>query len=122
MTTTIDERVRVDLGVQSYDILIGRGLIGAEESYRGLAGGAQAAVVSNTSVAPLYGHGLVAALKRTHTRVQLVQLPDGEKYKNSASLDLIFDALFESGSDRKTTVFALGGGVVGDIAGFAAAC
>jgi 3-dehydroquinate synthase len=81
-----------------------------------------ALVVSNDKVASLYGQGLVQALEPTFRRVQLLKLPDGEQFKTWESLQQIFDSLISSASDRRTTLFALGGGVVGDLTGFAAAC
>jgi 3-dehydroquinate synthase len=73
-------------------------------------------------VAPLYGAALEHTLSRIHRNVQLLVLPDGEEYKNWQTLNLIFDALLERGCDRSTVLYALGGGVVGDMTGFAAAC
>jgi 3-dehydroquinate synthase len=79
-------------------------------------------VVSNKTVGPLYAQRLRAALLSRHRRVLSVELPDGEQFKDWATLNQIFDALLKAGCDRKTTIYALGGGVVGDLAGFAAAC
>ena len=78
-------------------------------------------VVSNTTVAPLYAAQLAEALRQRYDKVLFVTLPDGEVHKDWPTLQLIFDALLENGCDRKTVLFALGGGVVGDMAGFAAA-
>ena len=78
-------------------------------------------VVSNTTVAPLYAAQLAEALRQRYDKVLFVNLPDGEVHKDWPTLQLIFDALLENGCDRKTVLFALGGGVVGDMAGFAAA-
>jgi 3-dehydroquinate synthase len=77
--------------------------------------------VSNTTVAPLYAGALQAALAPHYKAVHLVVLPDGEEFKTWQTLNHIFDALLENGCDRKTVLFALGGGVVGDMTGFAAA-
>ncbi len=82
---------------------------------------AQALIVSNETVAPLYAERLQRALSGRYPQVQVLQLPDGEVHKNWHTLQTIFDALLESGADRKTVLFALGGGVVGDMTGFAAA-
>jgi 3-dehydroquinate synthase len=79
-------------------------------------------LVSNTTVAPLYARQLHSTLSQLYARVHLVELPDGEAFKNWQTLNLIFDELLGRGCDRKTLVVALGGGVVGDMAGFAAAC
>jgi 3-dehydroquinate synthase len=115
-------RLDVDLGERSYPILIGPGCLGAGASYDGLPQGAVAAVVTNEVVAPLYLQGLEAVLKQRHRDVVQIVLPDGEAHKDWASLDRIFDALLAHGCDRKTVLYALGGGVVGDMTGFAAAC
>ncbi|MCB2034018.1 MAG: 3-dehydroquinate synthase, partial [Ottowia sp.] len=73
-------------------------------------------------VGPLYAQALAAALVPHHAQVRTLALPDGEQYKNWETLNLVFDELLAHGGDRKTTLYALGGGVVGDMAGFAAAC
>ncbi len=115
-------RVPIALGDRSYDILIGQQLLGNPTSWDGLPVSADAMIVSNTTVAPLYAAALAAQLARRHQRVLQVQLPDGEAHKDWQTLNLIFDALLGGGCDRKTVLYALGGGVVGDITGFAAAC
>ena len=79
-------------------------------------------IVSNFTVWPLHGASLATALQKRYAQVHTVQLPDGEEHKNWQTLNLIFDALLKNGCDRKTVLFALGGGVVGDMTGFAAAC
>ena len=108
---------------RSYDILIGAGLLGSAASYEGLGGrGATALIVSNITVAPLYAASLRAALQPHFAQVRELALPDGESFKDWASLQRIFDELLGAQSDRKTVLFALGGGVVGDMTGFAAAC
>ncbi|MBE2241119.1 MAG: 3-dehydroquinate synthase [Burkholderiaceae bacterium] len=116
------QRVPIALGDRSYEILIGAGLLGATSSYDGLPRAASAAIVSDTNVAPLYADRLHEALAARHRRVVRIDLPAGEVHKDWASLDAIFDALLAVHCDRKTLLYALGGGVVGDIAGFAAAC
>ena len=115
-------RVHIDLADRSYEILIGAGLLGRPDTYAGLGGSGSAVVVTNTTVAPLLAARLVAALRGRFSRVQLIELPDGEQHKNWSTLNLIFDAMLGAGCDRHTTLFALGGGVVGDMTGFAAAC
>ena len=82
---------------------------------------ALALIVSNTTVAPLYADRLRAMLQLRYPQVVALQLPDGEAHKNWQTLQTIFDALLQNGADRKTVLFALGGGVVGDMTGFAAA-
>lgn len=114
-------QVRIELGERSYPILIGSGLLGQAQTYEGLPRAAQALIVTNTTVAPLYAQALQAALQPHYGRVHVVALPDGEEYKDWQTLNRIFDALLEQACDRKTVLFALGGGVVGDMTGFAAA-
>ncbi len=109
----------LDLGDRSYPIYIGAGLLDRPELLTRHIAGARAAIVSNETVAPLYlarVRAHVASLKP----VEIV-LPDGERYKTLEQLNRIFDALLAARCDRRTTVIALGGGVIGDMAGFAAA-
>jgi 3-dehydroquinate synthase len=119
--TAVSHRVRVDLGERSYDVLIGCGLTGDPSAWCSPAGGS-AMIVTNTTVGPLYQERLRALLLTRHRRVHSVELPDGEQHKEWNTLNRVFDALLQARCDRDTTVYALGGGVVGDIAGFAAAC
>ena len=114
--------VPIDLGDRRYDILIGSGLLGDAAAFDGLPAGSTGVIVSNPTVAGLYGERLAHALRARHATVRHIELPDGEAHKDWASLDLIFDALLAAGADRQTVLYALGGGVVGDITGFAAAC
>ena len=114
-------QVDISLAERSYPILIGAGLLGDASVYRQLPSASTALIVSNTSVAPLYAAQLQAILQTRYSRVLLTTLPDGEVHKDWPTLQLIFDALLENGCDRKTVLFALGGGVVGDMTGFAAA-
>jgi 3-dehydroquinate synthase len=104
----------------SYDILIGHGLLGTASAWAGLPRARQALIVTNTTVEALYGEQLAEALGRHYARVARLALPDGEAHKDWPTLNLIFDRLFELEADRRTVLFALGGGVVGDITGFAA--
>ena len=115
------QRVAIDLADRSYGILIGSGLLSDEASYAGLPQAATALIVTNTTVAPLYAQRLQAALASRFSSVHTVELPDGEAFKNWGTLNRIFDALLAHSCDRKTVLFALGGGVVGDMTGFAAA-
>jgi 3-dehydroquinate synthase len=115
------QQVRIDLADRSYDILIGSDLLGDSERYAGLPRASTALIVTNEVVAPLYAAQLRSALAPLYARVLLVTLPDGEAHKDWTTLNSIFDALLQNGCDRKTVLFALGGGVVGDMAGFAAA-
>ncbi|CAJ3640706.1 3-dehydroquinate synthase [Burkholderia pseudomallei] len=114
--------VNVDLGERAYPIHIGADLIGRTELFAPHIAGASVTIVTNTTVEPLYGDTLRAALAPLGKRVSTVVLPDGEAYKNWETLNLIFDGLLEQHADRKTTLIALGGGVIGDMTGFAAAC
>jgi 3-dehydroquinate synthase len=116
------ERVRIDLGERSYDILIGRGLLDRPQTWASLPAAHAAVIVTNTAVAPLYAQRLSHALAAHYAERIVVELPDGEAYKDWSSLNAIFDALLGRACDRKTVLFALGGGVVGDMTGFAAAC
>ncbi len=112
--------VNVDLGERSYPIFIGAGLIDGEQIAR-FVPSSRAVIVSNTTVAPLYAERLTQALEAADKRVDLIALPDGEQYKNLETLERIYDFLMGKQVDRKTTLIALGGGVIGDITGFAAA-
>ena len=116
------QRVPILLGDRSYDVLIGGGLLDLPSTWQGLPLGGTAMIVTNDVVAPLYAQRLQAALTRGFGRVLQVVLPDGEDHKHWQTLQLIFDQLLAHGCDRKTVIVALGGGVVGDMAGFAAAC
>ncbi len=112
--------LRVNLGDRSYPIHIGAGLLNQPELVASHVTGAQVCIVSNTTVAPLYLQKTLA-LFRNHVCDSVV-LPDGERFKNLETLNLVFDALLSKRHSRQTTLVALGGGVVGDITGFAAAC
>lgn len=115
------QQVDIHLGDRSYGILIGAGVLDSPGSYGGLPQASSAMIVTNQTVAPLYQARLIHAIKEHYRTVHVVSLPDGEAYKTWESLNLIFDALLSNGCDRKTVLFALGGGVVGDMTGFAAA-
>ena len=114
------QTLTVDLGERSYPIYIGPGLLTQAELFRRHLAGQQVAIVTNETVAPLYLGSLQQALDGL--QVATVILPDGESFKTWETLQLIFDGLLQARHDRKTTIIALGGGVVGDMAGFAAAC
>jgi len=119
---TITKRIRIDLPERGYDIVVGAGLLGQAQTYADLPAGTTAVIVTNTTVAPLLAERLTVALRTRFAQVEVIELPDGEAHKDWATLNLIFDALLASACDRRTTLFALGGGVVGDMTGFAAAC
>ncbi len=110
----------VDLGDRSYPIYIGQDLISRSELYSEHIRGQQVMIVTNSTVAPLYQEAVKTALKSYS--VDTVILPDGEKYKSLQTLDLIMTALLKKRLDRSVTLIALGGGVIGDMTGFAAAC
>ncbi|THD09816.1 3-dehydroquinate synthase [Metallibacterium scheffleri] len=112
--------IEVRLGARGYSIRIGRGLLDDATLWRPLLRGRHALIVTNTSVAPLYQARLQPALADLHWRA--LALPDGEAHKTLASVARIWDALAELGATRDACILALGGGVVGDMAGFAAAC
>lgn len=112
--------LNVDLGERSYPIAIGTALLSDSDFLSSRIKGKKTVVVTNTVVAPLYLGTLEAALRSAGKEVVSVVLPDGEEKKNWASLMLIFDALLEHKCDRQTTLLALGGGVIGDMTGFAA--
>ena len=113
--------LNVALGERSYPIYIGPGLLERAELILPYLKSKAVAIVSNTTVAPLYLETLAAPLRAAGIKVTEIVLPDGEEYKNWDSLNQIFDALLANRCDRTTTVIALGGGVIGDLAGFAAA-
>lgn len=123
MSTVPDSprQVQIDLGDRSYPIVIGSGLLDLPATWQAPSAAA-ALIVTNTTVQPLYADRLRKALATRYKAVHTVALPDGEEYKGWEVLNRVFDALLQNGCDRKTVIYALGGGVVGDMAGFAAAC
>jgi 3-dehydroquinate synthase len=121
MSATVSHRVPIELGDRSYPIVIGTSLLGDPATWSMVPGSAQALIVTNTTVAPLYAERLQSALATHHGSVHVLALPDGEEFKDWQTLNLIFDALLQRACDRKTVLYALGGGVVGDMTGFAAA-
>jgi shikimate kinase/3-dehydroquinate synthase len=114
--------LNVELGERSYPITIGRGLLDdADLLARHVGGSGKIAIVTNTTVAPLYLERVAGPLRAAGRDVLPIVLPDGEEYKTWESLNLVFDALLANKCDRKTTLVALGGGVIGDLTGYAAA-
>jgi 3-dehydroquinate synthase len=114
--------VTVNLGGSSYDIQIGSGSLselGQRCLSRGLTG--RAAVVTNPTVNALYGDAVLRSLAAAGYSATMIEIPDGEEFKNAVTLNSVYDALIEAGLDRRSFIVALGGGVVGDLAGFAAA-
>ncbi|TBU76180.1 3-dehydroquinate synthase [Phytopseudomonas daroniae] len=114
------QTLHVDLAERSYPIHIGADLLGRADLLAPHIVGRQVAIVTNQTIAPLYLAALEATL--ADYRVTSIVLPDGEAFKNWETLQAIFDGLLGARHDRRTTVIALGGGVIGDMAGFAAAC
>ncbi|MDG2376239.1 MAG: 3-dehydroquinate synthase [Woeseiaceae bacterium] len=110
----------VDLGDRSYPIAIGSGMLSAGSYLADALAGSQCLVVSNVTVAQLYFQELKPSLG--DVTVDLIELPDGEAHKTVSTVQSILDRLVESKAGRDVTIVALGGGVVGDVAGFAAAC
>ncbi|MBX3662148.1 MAG: 3-dehydroquinate synthase [Burkholderiales bacterium] len=113
--------LEVDLGERSYPIHIGPGLLDRAELLRPHLPQPSAVIITNTVVAPLYLKKLQESLSGQQIASRSIVLPDGEEHKNWQTLNQVFDALMEFRAERKTTLIALGGGVIGDLTGFAAA-
>lgn len=116
------QSLTVALAERAYPIHIGEGLLGAPELLLPYLKRPRAMVVTNATVAPLYLDRVVAGLRQGGVTTDVCILPDGESYKNWETLNRIFDALLQTRAERSTTLLALGGGVIGDMGGFAAAC
>ena len=115
------EIVHIEFADRSYNIHIAASLLDDTTVFDGLPKASAAVIVSNTTIAPLYASRLQESLKDRYKTIHTIVLPDGEAHKTWQTLNLIFDDLLKHSCDRKTTLFALGGGVVGDMTGFAAA-
>jgi 3-dehydroquinate synthase len=115
------QTLTVELGDRSYPIHIGQDLLGRTDLILPHLQRKQVAIVTNTTVAPLYLEKLAAPLRAQGVSVLPIVLPDGEQYKNADTLNIIYDALLSNRCERRTTLIALGGGVVGDMTGYAAA-
>lgn len=113
-------KITVDLGERSYPILIGENLLDDANVFGEYVPGLQVLIVTNETIAPLYLDAVTASLGDREVVVHI--LPDGESFKTLETASGIFDTLLEVPCDRSVTIVALGGGVVGDMAGFAAAC
>ena len=113
--------LEVNLGNRSYPIYIGTDLIDQASLFSACEKASSIYIVSNTTVAPLYAERLTKTLNTFGKPVRTIVLPDGESYKDWKNLQLIFDDLLKFGADRQTILVALGGGVIGDMTGFAAA-
>jgi 3-dehydroquinate synthetase len=116
------DTLTVALAERSYPIHIGAGLLAQAELIVPHLKQKKVVIVSNTTVAPLYLEQLRSTLTGAGISVLPVVLPDGEGYKTWETLNLVFDALLGAHCERGTTLIALGGGVIGDMGGFAAAC
>ncbi|NVK10792.1 MAG: 3-dehydroquinate synthase [Gammaproteobacteria bacterium] len=114
-------QVTVNLGERSYDIHIRSSLLDDVSLIAGAIHGPKAVIVTNDTLEPMYARSLCKKLSE-YKEVSIIKLPDGESYKTLDTLNLIFTQLLEERHDRSTTLIALGGGVVGDMTGFAAAC
>lgn len=115
------QTLHVELGDRRYPIFIGSDL-DPQSLLAPYIKGQQVMIVTNTTIQPLYLQHYIDAIQALGKKVASCVLPDGEKYKDIQHLNLIFDALLEAGFNRDCTVLALGGGVIGDMAGFASAC
>jgi 3-dehydroquinate synthase len=115
------ERIRVELGERSYDIFIGRNILGnVSVSLQSFGLSPKLAIVSNPTVYPLYGRVVTDSLKKGSFDVLTVTIPDGEEYKDLLWVGHMYDELLKAKLDRSSSLIALGGGVIGDITGFAA--
>ncbi|MEO8417307.1 MAG: 3-dehydroquinate synthase [Methylophilaceae bacterium] len=115
------QTLQVELGERAYPIHIGQHLLSQADLILPHLKRKQVAVVTNTTVAPLYLEKLAQPLRAAGVAVIPIILPDGEAYKNAETLNLIYDALLQNRCERSTTLIALGGGVIGDLTGYAAA-
>jgi 3-dehydroquinate synthase len=115
------ENIRVELGARAYPIYIGKGILADESLYAGHLVAGRAAIVTNAVVAPLYLERVRRALTVGGARTIDIVVEDGEQAKDWRTLERVFDALLGARCDRQTVIVALGGGVIGDLAGFAAA-
>ena len=115
------QTLNVSLDLRSYPIVIGSGLIKQATLILPYLKRKNVAIITNTTVAPLYLEKLAQPLRDAGVSVLTIILPDGEAHKNSETLNLIYDALLKNRCERSTTLIALGGGVIGDLTGFAAA-
>ncbi len=115
------QTLTVSLADRSYPIHIGSGLLGQAELILPYLKRKQVAIVSNTTVAPLYMQAIAQPLRDAGVSVIEIILPDGEAHKNNQTLQIIYDHLLQNRCERNTTLIALGGGVIGDLTGYAAA-
>ncbi len=116
------ERITVSLGERSYPISIGAGLFNDPAHFSFLPAKQKVVVISNVTVAPLYAQKIIQQLEQQGCQPSLLELPDGEKYKSLDTFNLVMNFLLEGNYSRDVVIVALGGGVIGDLVGFAAAC
>lgn len=116
------QTLTVALGERAYPIHIGSGVLSDPALLKPHIKGSKVVVVSNTTVAPLYMAVLRCTLEKLNISCLTIILPDGERYKTWETLNLVFDGLLSAHCERNTTLIALGGGVIGDMGGFAASC
>lgn len=121
VTATHQQEINVSLAARSYRVHVGAGLLHHINLITAHLSQPRVALVTSDVIWPLYGSALSRELSREKINVIPIILPDGESHKGWPALNMIFDALLEHACDRKTTLIALGGGVIGDITGFAAA-
>jgi 3-dehydroquinate synthase len=116
------KNVRVELGSRSYSVMIGPNLLARSAKLLDREEfSADPVVITNRTVMRLHGGGFLQALRRRWPRPAVILIGDGERYKDLATVRRIYDSMFRTGADRRSWIIAFGGGVVGDIAGFAAA-
>ena len=115
------QTLHIQLKERTYPIYIGEGLLSQIQLIEPHLKQKHVAVITNTTVAPLYLDPLLSLLKQNGIKAFPIILPDGEAYKNQETLNLIYDALLKEKCERTVTLIALGGGVIGDITGYAAA-
>ena len=116
------KEVKINLGQRAYQIMVGEGLLEqAGKPVSGLLGSHKALLVTNPTVGALYAERVKASLEQSGIEAIIAEVPDGEEYKTLQSAEMLYDRAFSAGLDRHCPVLALGGGVVGDLAGFVAA-
>lgn len=116
------ERITVNLGERSYPISIGAGLFNDSAQFSQIPDGKPVVVVTNTTVSPLYSQVIISQLKNKGCKVSLLELPDGEQYKTLDIFNQVMTHLLSGNYGRDVVIVALGGGVIGDLVGFSAAC
>lgn len=116
------ERITVSLGERSYPISIGAGLFSDPAHLSFLSAKQKVVVITNVTVAPLYAHKILTLLEHLGCEASVLELPDGEQYKSLDTFNTVMSYLLEGNYARDVVVIALGGGVIGDLVGFSAAC